>query len=380
MILTMHIPTWLLAAFALAVVPARVATPDLPPPSKDDPEVKIATEAHAEMARSGLKLVNDPALQGRVEGIGRKLAAIANKVTIPATYGADNKTAFEYKFFVVDDPDVNAFALPAGYIYVNRGLLKYVQSDDELAGVLGHEIIHAAHHHVLRLQKEQERLNTQLALGAIAAIIARVPAADTGNLVTGLQLVGLQKVNGYSQMAERDADLAGLELARQAGYNVVGALTFMERLARDQRNRPDVDLGIFRTHPPEKERVANLLGAITKLGVPIQRRKVAQMLKVEVKPAGAMTEVLLDGRLYLRTNKPERAKSAADVLDRFLDSDVQLYEFSNKNNRLLARGMVLLVPEPGDDDPGILGKEGLVDRALKTVRAALFKYALDGQI
>ncbi len=372
----------LLALLAILLTPQISPGQTLPPPAKDDPEVKIATEAHAEMVRSGLKLVNDPALQSRVEAIGKKLAAVVNKVVIPASYGNDNRTAFDYKFFVVDDPDVNAFALPAGYIYVNKGLLTYVQSDDELAGVLGHEIIHAAHHHVLRLQKEQERLNTQLALGAIAAIIARVPAADTGNLVTGLQLVGLQKVNGYSQQAERDSDLAGLELSRQAGFNVVGALTFMERLARDQRNRPDIDLGIFRTHPPEKERVAQLLAAITKLGVPIQRRKVAQMLKVETKPSpvGATTDVLLDGRLYLRTARAERAKTAAETLDRILDTDIQIYEFTKRDNRLMAKGNVLLVPEPGDDDPALTGKEGLLDRALKAVRAALFKYALDGQI
>ena len=75
-----------------------------------------------------------------------------------------------------------------------------------------------------------------MVIGAIAAIFAKVPVADTGNLITGLQLVALQKVNGYSQQAERDADGAGFELTRLAGFNPVGALTFMERLARDQRN------------------------------------------------------------------------------------------------------------------------------------------------
>ena len=196
-----------LAVLLCLVAPFGGAMAQSPPPAKDDPEVRIAREAHEEMLKSGLKLVTDPELLGRVETIGRKLAAIANRLPIPATYGAENRTAFEYRFHVVDDPDVNAFALPAGFIYVNKGLLKYVQSDDELAGVLGHEVMHAAHHHVLRLQKEQEKMNTQLALGAIAAILARVPAADTGNLVTGLQLVALQKVNGYSQQAEKDADL-----------------------------------------------------------------------------------------------------------------------------------------------------------------------------
>lgn len=367
-------------AVALAASLASLAV--AAPPPADDPEVKIAREAHEEMLKSGLKLITDPTLVKRVETIGQKLAAIANKTPIPATYGKENRVAFEYRFFVVDDPDVNAFALPAGYIYVNKGLLKYVQSDDELAGVLGHEVMHAAHHHVLRLQKEQERMNTQLALGAIAAILARVPAADTGNLVTGLQLVALQKVNGYSQMAERDADMAGLELARQAGYNVVGALTFMERLARDQRTRPDIDLGIFRTHPPEKERVAALTQKIRGLGVAINRRQTTQMLKVEVKPVtdGAGFDVLLDGRIYLRTKNEARARQAAADLDRILDTDLQMYEVARKDTTLTARGKPLLTLDDGDENPTAPGQDPFAERALKTVRSALFKVALDGHL
>ncbi|MFM7321472.1 MAG: M48 family metalloprotease [Armatimonadota bacterium] len=370
------------ALLLLLAIPFAAFARQSPPPAKDDPEVRIAREAHEEMLKSGLKLVTDADLLGRVERIGNKLAAIANKQPIPATYGAENRTAFEYKFHVVDDPDVNAFALPAGFIYVNKGLLKYVQSDDELAGVLGHEIMHAAHHHVLRLQKEQEKMNTQLALGAIAAILARVPAADTGNLVTGLQLVALQKVNGYSQQAERDADLAGLELARQSGYNIVGALTFMERLARDQRTRPDVDLGIFRTHPPEKQRVATLLGKIKELGVPVERRRTTQMLKVAVAPAKDVpaTEVLVDGKLILRTRDANRARSVADALDKALDGEIQMYELGRRDGALTIRGAVILRADPADDAPDPLRRESIVERALKSLQSALYRYALDGHL
>ena len=249
-------------------------------PPVEDPEIKIGREAHEEMLKSGMKLISDPAMLSRVTTIGARLANVANKTVIPATYGTENRTPYTYRFHIVDDKDVNAFALPGGWLYVNKGLLDYVQSDDELAGVLAHEVIHAAHHHILKLQKEQDKLNTQLAIGAIAAIFAKVPVADTGNLITGIQLVALQKVNGYSQQAERDADGAGFELTRLAGFNPVGALTFMERLARDQRNRPEVDLGIFRTHPPEKQRVASLKSKLDLAAIPINRRQTTNQLRL----------------------------------------------------------------------------------------------------
>src|SRR5919199_1156903 len=108
-------------------------------------------------------------------GAGASAPAATNANPVPATYGSEKIVPYNYQFFVVDDKDVNAFSLPGGYIYVNKGLLDYVQSDDELAGVLGHEVIHAAHHHVAKLEREQHRLGNQMAIGLLAAILARVP-------------------------------------------------------------------------------------------------------------------------------------------------------------------------------------------------------------
>src|SRR5687767_7947666 len=122
----------------------------------------MGREAHEEMVRNGLKLLKDPELQKRIDTIGNRIAAIVNDTKLPVTYGSSVLVPYDYKFYIVDDNDVNAFSLPGGFIYLNKGLLKYMQSDEELAGVLGHEIIHAAHHHVARLQREQSRMNTQM--------------------------------------------------------------------------------------------------------------------------------------------------------------------------------------------------------------------------
>jgi len=351
-------------------------------PPVEDPEIKIGREAHEEMLKSGMKLISDPVMLARVTGIGARLANVANKTVIPATYGTENRTPYTYRFHIVDDKDVNAFALPGGWLYVNKGLLDYVQSDDELAGVLAHEVIHAAHHHILKLQKEQDKLNTQLAIGAIAAIFAKVPVADTGNLITGLQLVALQKVNGYSQQAERDADGAGFELTRLAGFNPVGALTFMERLARDQRNRPEVDLGIFRTHPPEKQRVASLKSKLDLASIPINRRQTTNQLRLSVLPAknqSVIFELQLDGRVVLTSTDKAYLTQVASVLDKALDVPTELFDVTKSASSVLIRGNIVFTIRSSDLKLG-QNPEIVADKARDAIRAALFKVSLDGNL
>jgi len=379
-----------------AASPTRADDKPTPAPAKkekppeEDPEVKMGRETHEDLLKSGIKLIRDAKVVERVETIGKKVAAIANANPIPASYGSSKHVPYDYKFFVVDDPDINAFSLPGGFIYVNKGLLDYVQSDDELAGVLGHEVAHAAHHHVAKLQKEQSRLNTQMAAGLLAAILARVPTADTMNLLTGFQLIAIQKVNGFGQDAERDSDHAGIILAHKAGYNPVGMLTFMERLGRDQKTRPDVELGIFRTHPPERERAENMIAQLKEMGLPINRREVTNALKVQVRSVTAskeapdtklegVSEVLLEGKVLYRTASADRAKQVAEALDRLLDSDLQIYDLSRQGATLLARGEPVLTMNP--EDASLLDGANpttAADQAYKLLRNALYRHLLNG--
>jgi predicted Zn-dependent protease len=369
-----------------------------PKPPAEDPEVKLGRETHEDLLRSGLKLVKDPAILTRVETIGKKVAAIANANPIPAAYGSSKHVPYDYRFFVVDDDDVNAFSLPGGFIYINKGILRYSQSDDELAGVIGHEIAHAAHHHVAKLQREQSRLNTQMAIGLLAALVARVPTADTMNLMTGFQLIALQKVNGFGQDAERDADHAGVILAQKAGYNPVGSLTFMERLGRDQKQRPDVEMGIFRTHPPEKERSGLIESQIVSMGLPVNRREVTNTLRVQVRsvsagkegeaqPIAGTSEVLLDGKLLYRTPDADRAKEVASSINRLLDQNLQIYDLKLQGASVYAKGKPVISVRD-EDVPAYatsgtaapMSAETAADSAFKTLRNALYRHLLNGNV
>lgn len=360
--------------------------PPAPKPPEEDPEIKMGREAHAEMLRSGLRLVTDPALVSRVETIGKKITATANVTPLEARYGSSKLVPYDYKFFIVDDKDINAFSLPGGYIYVNKGLLNYIQSDDELAGVLGHEIIHAAHHHVMRLQKEQSKLNTQLLLGTLATLLARVPAGDALNLLQGFQLIAIQKVNGFGQDAERDADHGGLTVAAKSGYNPVGMLTFMERLERDQHLRPEIEWGIYRTHPPEKERVANITTQLNEMGVTINRRAVTNMFKVEVRTVAINKdvqafEVLLDQKPLYRTSSNDRAKATAKKLDSVLDKDIQIYDVTKKGNEVFVRGESIVSIAAQDTDlPGSPKPDEVADAFYRRLRFALFRQGVESGI
>jgi beta-barrel assembly-enhancing protease len=299
---------------------------------------------------------------------------VANGTVIPATYGTANTTAFTYKFHIIDDPDINAFALPGGYLYVHKALLNYIESDDELAGVLGHEIMHAAHKHVTRLQKEQGKLNTQMALATLATLLAKVPASDTGNILMGVQLLALQKVSGYSQNAEKDADAGGVILAQKAGYNPVGALTFMERLARDQRRRPEVELGIYRTHPPEQQRVAAMIQQIEGMGLPINRRLTSNYLKVATQTKNNTQEILLGIDVLYRTNSGERAKAAAATLNTLLDVEPQIYEVKKRNNTVLLRDEVIFTIT--EEEATIARKSVLetTEQVYKALQMAIYRH------
>jgi Putative Zn-dependent protease len=157
-----------------------------------------------------------------------------------------------YRFEVVDSPDFNAFALPGGFVYVNRGLLEKVNSTDELASVLGHEIAHVdARHSAAQISKVEV-----LQIGLLAADIATQGAVGSfGDLINvGAALT----LNKFSRDAEREADHYGTLYMTQAGHNPKSSLDVMQQIQRIQVKEPTSTETWFMTHPPTSERLLNL--------------------------------------------------------------------------------------------------------------------------
>jgi predicted Zn-dependent protease len=188
---------------------------------------------------------------GLVSRVGRRL--------VTAT-GADPDT---YHFFVVKNPQANAFAIPGGYIFVFDGLLARLHSEDELAGVLGHEIGHVRHGHFFKNQK-------QLA-AADLAVIAAILLGQGSGAATAFSLAGAASLQlAYSRDNEREADQTAVDLLPKAGYDPRGLPDFFAILQQQERLLlPANQYPYLATHPGLDERLVRVRGLIEQEGAPV---------------------------------------------------------------------------------------------------------------
>jgi len=201
----------------------------------------------AEQVRASIGLVDDPELQAYVQRVGKALAANSERPDLP------------WSFEVVDDPTPNAFALPGGYIFVTRGMLTYMDSEAELAAVLGHEIAHVTARHSVQQISRQQIAQLGLVLGMIL-----VPEAQQfGDLLgSGLQLLFLK----YGRDAERQSDELGFRYALQQGYDVREMDDVFATLQSISAAEGGSPLPVWAsTHPDPGERIARAQARVAEL-------------------------------------------------------------------------------------------------------------------
>jgi hypothetical protein len=279
----------MIAAF-LSLCPPRAICDDA---QKADPaaaEIKIGTQESKKFdSDPKTKFVKDQAVIDRIQRIGAVIAEVANRVQVPAQFGKSDLYKFNYTIKVLDDKDVNAFSLPGGFVYINKGLIDYAQSDDEIAGVIGHEMGHIAHHHSMQLLAAQNKEMIGVAAAVLAGALGHMKSDTVGGIYQVGSYLALAKLSGYGQKAEFDADRTAVNFLAQTKYNPVGILTMMQRLAMDEARKPTITLGIYATHPPSQERAERLIDEIQRLGLPINRRLVTNYSGVDVKPVDKST-------------------------------------------------------------------------------------------
>ena len=351
-------------------------------------EAKLGDEAAAEIAKE-YKLSDNAEDLKRVRTMGEKIAEVANKKTVDALYGSPKITPFDFKFDIIEDDDVNAFCVPGGHIYVYRGLLDFVQSDDELAGVLAHEITHACHHHMVYLLKKQAALNNTMAIALLAAMLGgsgTASGSDMYNVVLGVQLYQIAKLNGYGMQAERDSDHGAVFYMHEAGYNPVGLLTFMERLAR----RPNlIEYGIYRSHPLDADRVRAAMRLIQEMGLPINRRATTDAIDAEVRTDKAdgvdVPGVVIQGAVIYRPSprgeksSAQQAREVADRINSALDAGLKMHELrvNPAAAEVTARGKVLLTVSEGDAKLMDKTRVQVAQTAAAAIRNVLFKQMVE---
>ena len=202
---------------------------------KQEIEMGKATARQIE-ARYGV--LNDPQITDRVNRIGQSLVDVC---------GRKNLT---YTFKVLNTEDVNALACPGGFIYVFKGLVDYMPSDAELAGVLGHEIGHVVKRHTVH--QLEKNMWTQL-----AAILAGVASGNGDVLAMGM-VVGDALAAGYSRADESAADREGFAYTVKAGYSPYAMLVTMHKLQELADEYGNPGWGIFDSHPDPAQRIRNM--------------------------------------------------------------------------------------------------------------------------
>jgi len=344
-----------------------------------DEEKKLGQEAAEQIAKQ-YKFVTDPKLVERVQRVGKAVAAAA----------LQDEPDLDFTFTIVDDNDVNAFSLPGGRIYVNKGLLDKVQSDDELAGVLAHECAHAARHHVMSLIKESEKLSLPR-LAAVLVVIAtqNQAAADTAQV---FDWIAQAKVSGYSVKLEMEADRVGLEYLMKTPYNPVGELTFMERLADEEYWRPQIDWGIYRTHPLSEERAQALIKELKAKGIPIDRRHVLPSRQVQVRDVQIQgtqaAELVMAGRQLAvlggdgAVTARDRAVAVAKVINAALDNNPRPTDVIDSRNAPTVTILGQPVFTATAADAAVNGKspQEVAASLSKALRVALFAEQLKSPI
>lgn len=342
-----------------------------------DSDTKIGKK-YTEEVEKEFKLSKNEEYVARVQRIGAEIATIARREQVTVTWGDRRLNPFDYTFKVVEDKDINAFSLPGGFIYVYEGLIKFAETDDELAGVLAHEVAHASFRHVATLQRESSRLQSL----TLPLILISIFSGGTalGGLGTLAGLVGIAKGSGWSVNAEEAADFGGMQYMLYSEYQPVGMLTFMERLAKEQRFTDRIDMGIFRTHPPSRDRAERLMKHLGEKNIPIRRSLVSLAYRVQLRDVeDGSVEATFDQRRLMTFAGPDarrRAEEAALKLNEFFDEVPDLFDVSVRgDSTILGRRRELFRVRAEDAAVAKLPESEVARQSSDAIKRSLFLLA-----
>ena len=241
----------MLAVFAAGASADDINLPDMGSPAdallSKSVESQIGRAIMRDIRRSGM-VIEDPQITEYINEIGHRIAV------------QSNDGDYEFTFFVVDDPRINAFALPGGYIGVHTGLIEASRNEDELAGVIAHEVAHVTQRHIARAvhaRSRQSMLSTALMLGAM---ILGATGGDADMVQAGMavsQGTAAQQQINFTRSNEYEADRIGIRALSDAGFDAYGMASFFEVMSRQDTSAPNSRIPEFlRTHPVTTERIS----------------------------------------------------------------------------------------------------------------------------
>jgi predicted Zn-dependent protease len=204
----------------------------------DKMEIMIGKNIANDILRKN-KIIKDEKLTSYVNNVGKKIASVSDR------------NYLDYKFYILDNKEINAFALPGGFVFVNKGLMEKVDKE-ELAFVLGHEIGHICARHSIK------RLQASLGISIILSLALKKP--DYELIRRAIDIVYEVISLGYSRKDELLADSLGVKYMIKAGFNPQKAISLLKKLQKKENNK--FALYFLRSHPPIEERIKNIQNQI----------------------------------------------------------------------------------------------------------------------
>src|SRR3954463_47614 len=219
-----------------------------------DQEVQLGRQ-NAQEINAQLPIVTDPAVASYIQTLGESIAK------------RTSRSDLDWHFYLVNSKQVNAFALPGGYIYVNRGLIEDADHVDELAGTLGHEIGHVIERHSVKDMQTQQKTNLGLAV-----VCTLTNICHSGLAQAAVQVGGSAYFARHSRTDELEADSEAVVNVTRAGYDPRGVPELFDALLKQREYQPTVVEGWFADHPLEETRIQRARNLIARLKVdPAQR-------------------------------------------------------------------------------------------------------------
>jgi predicted Zn-dependent protease len=249
--------TILLSASAPITADDAIKLPELGSPSDQyltpADEIRLGKEFMLSVRKSS-SVLDDPLISDYVQSLGRKLLKQSDAV------------GQEFNFFIIESPEINAFAGPGGHIGVNSGLILATQSESELASVIAHEIAHVTQKHLLRAFDAANKISGKTAALLLASIlIGAAGSADAGiAMATGVQASAIQEQINFTRSNEEEADTVGIRILAESNYDPRAMPIFFERLTHASRLYESGIPEILRTHPVTTNRIADALGRAEK--------------------------------------------------------------------------------------------------------------------
>jgi predicted Zn-dependent protease len=210
-------------------------------------EVQMGQE-YAQQINAQLPIIQDPEINRYVNVLGDSIARLTARRDL------------DWQFFIVDSKEVNAFAVPGGFVYVNRGLIERSDQMDELAGVLGHEIGHVVRRHTVKQMEKAQGANIGVTLACVLTSVCNSQAAGAA-----INVLGGAVFARFSRSDEAEADQEGFNNVVRAGISPVGMVTMFRKLLEERKARPGAVESMFLTHPLEEDRIQAVQAQINQI-------------------------------------------------------------------------------------------------------------------